>query len=186
MDISTISNFILPSVTGQLQKKAKDCEDLKKKYIQVLADANEEDVFKSLLLLNIITCDGYTTQTQLQAQQSFRLSKWVAIVGFVLMVGGVIAGISSQMISEKHLEIVYLSSAIGLITEFIAGIFFYLYNKTIRQMNLFHDQLQIQQKIAMSLFLNGLVKDTDKRDADRLEIIKSLFLTLQSVQLKQE
>lgn len=185
MSISNILNTDIFTVTGHLKKKAKDCEDLKQKYVKVLAETKGEEVFKYLLLLNLITCEGYTTQTQLQAQQSFRLSRLVAVVGFVLMIGGVVAGISSQMLAQNRLEIIYLSTAIGLITEFISGIFFYLYNRTLRQMNLFHDQLQIQQKIAMSLFLNGLVTDTTKRDADRLDIIKSLFLTIQPIQFNQ-
>ena len=50
MESSTVLDTEM-SMMGQLKKKAKECEDLKRKYIAVLAETKGEDVFKYLLLL---------------------------------------------------------------------------------------------------------------------------------------
>jgi Cyanobacterial TRADD-N associated 2-Transmembrane domain len=41
----------------------------------------------------------------------------------------------------------YISTGAGVVTEFIAAVFFYLYNRTVRQMKEYHDSLLSVQNI---------------------------------------
>ena len=45
------------------------------------------------MLINVSSLEAYVAQTRIQAEQSFKLSKLVAIVGFGLLSVGVILGI---------------------------------------------------------------------------------------------
>jgi hypothetical protein len=53
----------------------------------------------------------------------------------------------------------YLAGIAGVLTEFIAGVFFYLYSKTLGQINLFHDKLVDMQKTALTH-----ISDADKKE----------------------
>jgi hypothetical protein len=157
------------------QKKAQECKEERDHYLQQLAAAQGEAVFKTLLLINISACEEFTYQTRDQAAESFKLSMAMAGLGFVLVAASVIVGVYAQMMVPNALDIAYLTGIAGIVSEFIAGVFFYLYNRTIQQINTFHAQLQAAQKIVVGLVLNSMVADETQRNASSLEMIKLLL-----------
>lgn len=151
----------------------------KKSYTEKLEKAQGDDVFKYMLLLNSSALEEYITQTRLQAEQSFYLSKIVAIVGFGVLLLGITIGIYSTFIGKGNLEAAYLSAIAGIIIEFISGVFFYLYNKTLQQLNLFHNKLISSQFVAMSFMANSLIIDETKRDESKIDLTKILMSILE-------
>jgi len=113
----------------------------KRTYAQKLEEAQGDDVFKYLLLMNASALEQYVTQTRLQAEQSFHLSRVVAIVGFVLLAISIGLGVYTNLSGGNTRDAAYLSGIAGVLTEFISGVFFYLYNKTLQQLNLFHNRM---------------------------------------------
>lgn len=89
-------------------------------------DIDENDVFENSLKLSYKYLDQYYYQTREQAQKGFIVTVCVAIFGAILIFSGVIAMFIGKV------EPSYLTCASGIITEFIAAIFFYLYNKTVQ------------------------------------------------------
>ena len=150
-------------------------QDDKKSYTAKLEETEGDDIFKYLLLIDTSALEGYVTQTRLQAEQSFRLSKYVSIVGFVLITIGIVLGAYSSYVSSSGLEVAYLTSAAGILTEFISGVFFYLYNRTLEQLNLFHDKLLSSKQIIISFLANSLIEDEVKRDDAKVELSKMLM-----------
>jgi hypothetical protein len=144
---------------------AKATED-KKTYTEKLEEAKGTKVYKYVLLINVSSLEAYVAQTRIQAEQSFKLSKLVAIVGFGLLSVGVILGIITAFLNIKSgLNAAYLSAIAGVLTEFISGVFFYLYNKTLQQINIFHDSLIEMQKLSMeyiSKYTEEQTKETNK------------------------
>ena len=139
------------------------CTERQNRYMKCLEEAtNEEDekkIFKLLLLIDLTELEKYIAQTRLQARRSFMLSVGVAICGSILLLAAIVLGILSQvLLKTQHLEIVYLSAIAGLITQFISGIFFYFYQMTLRQINLFHSRLESSPSHA-TLFLDGVAFD---------------------------
>jgi len=63
----------------------------------------------------------------------------------------------------------------GIITEFIAGVFFYLYNATLKQINLFHSELQASRRTALGLLLQTTVQDEQSRDKTKLSLAERLI-----------
>jgi len=150
----------------------------KKTYTEKLETAKDYDVFKYLLLIDTAALEGYNAQTRLQAQESFRVSKYVAVVGFVLIAIGIGLGISSNFIGKSAIDAAYLASLAGILTEFISGVFFYLYNRTLQQLNRFHNSM-LESKMTITSFLaNSLIEDKNKRDDSNAELSKLLITKL--------
>ncbi len=129
----------------------------KESYTQKLEAAKGRDIFKYVLLINVSALEGYVAQTRLQAEQSFRTSLIVSVAGFVMLVAAITLGILSTVFDiGKSLDAAYISAAAGTLTEFISGVFFYLYNRTLQQINLFHDKLAAMQQSSMEYLAKGI------------------------------
>jgi hypothetical protein len=57
-----------------------------------------------------------------------------------------------------------IAAVSGVVTEFISGVFFYLYNRTVRQLKEYHDSLLSVQNVLLSF---KLVNDTEDTAAKR-------------------
>lgn len=55
----------------------------------------------------------------------------------------------------------YASTVSGIITEFIAAIFFYLYNKTVSSMSKYYNKLVLSYNISIALRVAELLPDKD-------------------------
>jgi hypothetical protein len=58
------------------------------------------------------------------------------------------AGRLSQF-TDHPLTTAYLAGVGGVLTEFIAGVFFWIYNRTLQQINLFYEGIMKQQHEAL-------------------------------------
>src|SRR5579871_2607583 len=92
--INPILNVIDPVriIVGLFTKTSEQATEAKEDYAKKLEIATGDDVFKYVLLINMAALDGYVAQTRLQAAQSFRLSRIVAMIGFLLLAVGIGAG----------------------------------------------------------------------------------------------
>ena len=148
----------------------------KKTYAEKLEAAQGDDVFKYILLINVSALEGYVAQTRIQAEQSFRLAKIVSSIGFTILCVGIAFSIYLSIRGNTSLEAGYLTSVAGVITEFISGIFFYLYNRTLQQINRFHDRLLAMEQSSMAYLATGLVSDRKTGDEARLALAKNATL----------
>lgn len=103
-------------------------------------------------------------QARLQAQQSFNLSRFVAITGFLIVSISIGLSVYFTLIGNQNLNAAYLAGIAGVLTEFIAGVFFFLYSKTLGQINLFHDKLVDMQKTA----LEYLAQEHSENEANQM------------------
>jgi hypothetical protein len=126
-------------------------------FTEKLEAAKGDDIFKYILLMNTSALEEYITQTRLQAEQSFQLTKIVATAGFGLLVVGITLGIYSAFLDRQGLDAAYLTFMAGIIIEFMSGVYFYLYNKTLQQLNLFHDKMISLELVSMSFISNSLL-----------------------------
>ena len=85
--------------------------------------------------------------------KSFVVSIAMGIAGFLLICFG--------LVSRQNTSTVAAGS--GVITEFIAAVFFYLYNRTIRQMKDYHDTLISVQNVLLAFkMLDEINNDSEK------------------------
>ncbi|MCJ7450083.1 MAG: hypothetical protein MUO72_20610 [Bacteroidales bacterium] len=144
--INSSTGFATKNFTESYQK----ADDSKRTYQQKLESSEGINIYKYVLLINIAALEGYVLQARLQAQQSFNLSRIIAITGFIIVGIAIILSIILTWLGNENLNAAYLAGIAGVLTEFIAGVFFLLYSKTLGQINIFHDKLVDMQKTALN------------------------------------
>ncbi len=133
----------------------------------------EEDVFENSIKMSYKYLDQYYLQTKEQAQRGFIVTVGVAIFGAILIGGGIIAMFFGATNPS------YVTCATGVITEFIAAVFFYLYNKTISSMSKYHNKLVLSQSISIALKVSDSLSEEDKIETKKL-IVSELMKDINS------
>lgn len=129
---------------------------LAKQGAEELQEKIEENFFTKLVKINFKYIDQYYLQTQEQANKSFRLTMFACIAGLAVVVVGI------AMMFQGKTEPAYVTTAVGLLSEFIAAVFFYLYNKTIVKMGEYHQKLVITQNISLALKIAESLPDSER------------------------
>ncbi|GAA4851138.1 TRADD-N-associated membrane domain-containing protein [Algivirga pacifica] len=123
-----------------------------------------EDFFTNLVGINFKHLDEYYYQTQHQARKSFNVSIFASVTSFIIIVIGIF-----MMYQDKSTS-AYITTGTGVLSEFIAAIFFYLYNRTILKMSEYHQKLVVTQNINLSLKMTEEMEGEDKAKAQALII----------------
>jgi ABC-type multidrug transport system fused ATPase/permease subunit len=139
-------SFTLRSIEGRLALEGA----------QVLQERIEENFFTKLVQINFKYIDQYYLQTQEQANKSFGLSLVAALAGLAIVAAGIVL-----MFLDKT-EPAYVSTSAGILSEFIAAVFFYLYNRTILKMSEYHQKLVITQNISLALKIAEGLPDAER------------------------
>jgi hypothetical protein len=150
--------------------------DAKNSYMEKLEEAHGDDIFKYILLINTAALDSYIAQARLQAEQSFRLSRRMALAGFVLLAVGIALGIISTATGNLSLNAAYLATVGGALTQFISGVMLYMYNQTLRQLHQFHDKMVSSQHASMAFLGTTQLSMAQLADEKRAEL-SSLLLS---------
>jgi len=145
---SVVAKLAADAASGWLKKADVASED-QRDYQNKLETAATDDVFRYVFLINNAAVEKYVSQSRAQAEASFLLSRRAAIAGFVLFLGSVVIGLVSQF-TDHPLDIAYLSAAAGAVTQFLSGVFFWLYNRTLQQIHLFYQGIMSQQTEALA------------------------------------
>lgn len=134
--------------------------------ITSIPDELELDIDKNLIKLSYKYLDQYYLQTREHAQKGFVLTFTVAISGGIIIVVGLIAMFFGKTTPA------YVTTASGVIVEFISAVCFYLYNKTVQGMNSYHKKLVISQNIALALKLaNSLEEHKDDTKTKEIHLL---------------
>lgn len=109
----------------------------------------DKDFFTNVVRINFKYLDKYYLQTQEQGDKSFLLCLAASVGGLAIVIAGVV------MMFLNKTSPAYLTAAAGVLSEFVAAVFFYLYNKTVLSMGDYHQKLVITQNIALALKITG-------------------------------
>ena len=121
-----------------------------------IEDAKEDvdnDIYKNLIKISYKYLDEYYLQTRQQAQKGFVVTVAVAIMGAIVIA----IGIGAMFLGKTTPA--YVTTASGVLTEFIATIFFYLYNRTISSMSDYHNKLVLSQNVSIALKIAESLSD---------------------------
>ena len=110
--------------------------------------------FTNLVRINVTNLGDYYALVKVHTNNSFRASLVAGALGFALIALGLAVG----FFTDRDESIAYLATASGVLVEFISGVFFYLYNRTVRQLKEYHDSLLDVQNILLSF---KIVEDSD-------------------------
>ena len=93
--------------------------------------------YDKLAGININNLAEYYAIVKVHTDSSFQITAIAGVIGFLFIAGGLIIGLANK---GEMQTLTYISTAAGVITEFISGIFFYLYNRTVRQLKCYPRQ----------------------------------------------
>jgi hypothetical protein len=148
-----------------LQSKLRQID---RKLIQLGAESLQENIdeqfFTKLVKINFKYIDQYYMQTQEQADKSFKITLMASIAGLIMIAIGI------GMMLFNRTSPAYVTTATGVISEFIASVFFYLYNKTIMKMSQYHQKLVITQNISLALKITEDMTGIEKTKSQELII----------------
>jgi hypothetical protein len=124
--------------------------------------------FDKLVDINVTNLGAYYSMVKFHANNSFIVTICVATIGFGLIAFGLIVGFYR---SSGDSALTYVSTGAGIGTEFISAVFFYLYNRTVRQLKDYHDSLLSVQNVLLSFKIVG---DTSS-ESDRVKMISKMI-----------
>lgn len=138
---------------------------------QFAALSEKPSYFESLVRINVENLAAYYALVKVHTDNSYKVAIRICVCGFVLIIAGLIIGFVD--FANAH-TVSYIASGSGVITEFISSIFFYLYNRTVRQMKEYHDSLLTVQNILLSF---KLVDDTHD-EGEKAKIVSQMLAYL--------
>ncbi len=176
----TSSSFTIFYVISLLEVKISRIKRIVLEYEAIfLREEVKNDIFENSIEMSYKYLDQYYLQTREQAQKGFIVTVCVSIVGAILVSAGIIAMFFDVTNSA------YVSTAAGIITEFIATIFFYLYNKTVSSMSKYHNKLVLSHNISIALKVAESLPDKDQTSTKE-NIIQELLKDINSYLIAPE
>jgi hypothetical protein len=139
------------------------------KALQRLSDASEGDV-KAIASSQIELLARFYDLALSQAGRSFRWALIASMVGLAFFLMAIVF-----MLWQRSGELATITMIGGALIEFIAGVNFYLYGRTLTQLSLFQGRLEVTQRF---LLANSLCESLGEawRDPTRARLINQLTL----------
>jgi hypothetical protein len=160
-----VAIYLIPKIAVELNSVSRAIEENKELQKEI-----GEDFFNKLVRINFNYLDAYYLQTQRQAGRSFVLCLFAALVGLGVLVWGIVL-----MYRGGGKEFAgYVASGAGVLSEFIAAVFFYIYNATLLKMSDYHQKLVITQNIALALKTTETLPQSEQTQS-RVALVQELI-----------
>ncbi len=145
------------------------------------AAGERSDYFEQLVTINVSNLREYYFLVKSHTQKSFRVSLGAGVMGFLLIV----SASTVSLFGQGPDNLTELGIASGVFIEFISAIFFYLYNKTVRQLKEYHDSLLEVQNLLLALKLVENLENTGERERVIVSLLNAL-LTRSSASIRPD
>ena len=155
------------------EEKDEELKNLKAERViitQKIETEKELDIFHTIQL-SLNQLNEYYTINKNQAKSSFRFSVFSIVIGLVT----ILTGIWLNYLDIAKIEISYITAISGIILEFIGGAYFFMYKKSLEQVNFFFGQLIKIQDTMLSINLADNIENVDKKSEMNEKIIVSLL-----------
>src|SRR6218665_1627407 len=137
---------------------------------QKLESEKELDIFHTIQL-SLNQVNEYYTINKSQARSSFRFSIFAIVIGLLT----ILIGIWLYYIGNSNIKLGYITGISGTILEFIGAAYFFMYKKSLDQVNFFFGQLIKIQDTMLSINLANNITATTKKTEMQEKIIESLL-----------
>ncbi|RCW62967.1 TRADD-N-associated membrane domain-containing protein [Saliterribacillus persicus] len=128
----------------ELKKLSAEREELKKKVDY--EDSNSENNLFNTIQLNLNQTTEYYTINKSQARKSFGVSITAIVAGLITILAGIWFIYLNETITASVISIVS-----GVLLEIIGGMYFYMYDKSIKQLNYFYGKLEKMQDTMLAI-----------------------------------
>lgn len=143
-----------------------------RKEIEQRISENPRQDISSTIQLSLNQLTEYYAINKSQARSSFGWSIFAMIVGLVTLIGGIWL---FYLRDTPNLQLTAITGVASILAEFIGAAYFFLYNKTLNQLNLFYAQLVRLQDTMLSIKLMEDIKESSKQTGMREKLITTLI-----------
>lgn len=167
---TTLSTILALTFKTNIDKKDINAEneEIDKSVKKVVDLTNDNDDIIGLMMTNVAELREYYVISKRQATKAFSASLLVCFLGIIVY----IAGISVLLFTDDN--ILLLSTISGTIVEIIAGLFFWLYSQSVKQLSMYHMRLGTTEKYLTAIKL--VEKMSDEKKDDRYSFIMESIL----------
>ncbi|QZP31489.1 TRADD-N-associated membrane domain-containing protein [Pseudomonas sp. DR48] len=137
-----------------------------------LSEAPKSEDVIDTIQLNLNQLSEYYVINKSQARTSFGFSVFAIVSGLVSIIGGVWLFYFKE---TPNFQLTAISSVAGVLAEFIGAAYFYVYRKSLEQLNFFFMQLVRMQDTMLSVRLCEQVLPEDRQMQLRAQIIMTLL-----------
>ncbi|ELY2011225.1 hypothetical protein VT569_10160 [Flavobacterium psychrophilum] len=162
--------FIASKLTNAVDSQL---ENLRKERVEIthkMETDNKLDIFHTIQL-SLNQLNEYYTINKAQARSSFRFSIFSIVFGLIT----ILVGVWLNYFGNKSIELTFITGVSGVILEFIGGAYFFMYKKSLEQVNFFFGQLIKIQDTMLSINLANNISEEIKRVEMHEKIIISLL-----------
>lgn len=135
------------------------------------AETDQSNYFKRLVSINVENLAAYYGLVKSHTARSFWAALFASLIAFLALMYAITVGFHS---AEQDRIKGYLTALAPIVTQFIAGLFFYLYNRTVRQLQGYFNGLLGGQKLLLAFRCVEEAKDDEKEEMLRL-VLKGLM-----------
>ena len=155
---------------GAIQLELNSLHEERSKIRERITKTEKPNILDTIQL-NLNQLSEYYTINKSQARNSFRFSVFAIVSGLAT----IIAGIWFFYLQENpNIGLTTISSISGVLIQFIGGAYFYLYRKSLEQLNFFFSQLVKMQDTMLSVKLCEEVSSEEKQ----IELRERVIITL--------
>lgn len=169
--VTTMCSLLISTLASKtntkLRKEENEEIEVSLNNIANLSKDEKENVI-DLMLMNIKELKEYYVISKIQARKSFVASLSICFLGIVIYILGMLA------ITLYNTDITILTLISGTIVELFAGSFFWLHNKSTKQLNLYHRRLSYTEKYLTVIQIINTMSE-NKRDEEYRNLINFIL-----------
>lgn len=137
-----------------------------------ISDAPKSEDVIDTIQLNLNQLNEYYVINKSQARTSFGFSVFAIVAGLITIIGGVWIFYFQE---SPNFQLTAITSVAGILAEFIGAAYFYVYRKSLEQLNFFFMQLVRMQDTMLSVSLCEQIAPEERQMQLRGEIILTLL-----------
>lgn len=182
IEITCVILFIISGYTSLMilrsYKNSNQIEELinvrseRNEIIQRISQETKKNGITDIILLNLNRLSEYYTINLTQAKNSYRYSIIGVCIGTLIFIYCIWSFIGND---NPNITVTIIGSIMGIITDFIAASYFYLYKKSIVQLNMYFKELI---KIQDTMLAIELCNKINAQSKEYNESINSIIMEL--------
>lgn len=168
----TIIHIFISYSSNSCKNELNNVHTERNEIIKRISQETKKNGITDIILLNLNRLSEYYTINLTQAKNSYRYSIIGVCIGTLIFIYCIWSFIGND---NPNITVTIIGSIMGIITDFIAASYFYLYKKSIVQLNMYFKELI---KIQDTMLAIELCNKIDTQSKEYNESINSIIMEL--------
>ena len=177
--IATLFGYVANILVGVINnKEAKNIKIETDEIVKYIQEQPDYDIFK-LLYKNVRESTEYYIISKRQANKSFTLAIISCVFGVVIYICGFL------IVAILNKDIAIFTTIAGTVVELVAGLSFWMYSKSLKQLNEYHRRLSSTEKYLTAIQMADKLEPSEKNNMYRWIIERVMLADPDNYQFRQ-